>query len=1010
MGVRPTITAKLRPPPPASVLVERPRVQTALARAAEGHLVVVLVAGAGSGKTTEASRFLGGRAGKRAWLTADSSDRASGRFVSYLAAAVGTVDPGLDAMVQELLADGMLAEDCAALLAERLGPGWTIVIDDLHHLEPDAQSLGPLRTFVRGLPADVLTVLVSRRMPSVDLPGELLRGTLSGVFDTELAFDLDETHTLLAAHRSSGNPEAIWRATGGWAAGIVFEALRRPEGPWGASSADDPLFSYLGGEILEGLPARLRRALLRTAVLDTVTAERLERLPHERPPVLLEELARLHLPATAEGGALRYHPQFREFLEHRLAREMPGEMPVLLGSYGRRLAEEGFREEAVDVLLQGGLLDEAEELAETVVTALRRRGDWGKILAWTEALGEGAVRRRPILREVQVRALLNTRRQMELEDLVHDMLAEGEIGELVESSPDVASWAVWALHGSGEWAKLIPLLPPRGRSRVGEVMRYMLVSTVARDPPEDLAESALARMHPLHVVLQEALYFQGRFDAASRLAEVAAASGGPVTAAVAQVHRVNVLRAHGETAAARRVLESVPDSIRTSRFIEFWLHAEAELCLEEGSGDRALELIRAARDASARHGWRVGDGAIFAAVEGRMLVRLGSPGEAAGILGEVRDWCAQRGLASFREWADAWLGGAMLLLDRPPGEARTVLEPTVTSMRRARRHLELPAAAAFLAEAEWRLGNEDAHDEAAEVAYAAAEQCGTLHPLMVALDLVPGVLARRLDCEGPDSERRWSSLVPLRTPAPVAPEIEGARLRVRTLGPPVLELDGEPLANVPLKAIELAAEIARSGPPGVPRSQLIGSLFEGSRDGPNYLRQLVFRLRRVLPSDLELRSTGRRLAWRPAELVASDDALLESLYRRARTEVGPAREETLATALELAERGPYMEGLDDESVIERRRALSTVAMDVHLEFARTMRAAGRPGDAVAALQAAIEVDPYREDAWQELMRIHARLEGPASVARVFLECRRSLSEVDLEPSGDTRMLLERLRG
>ena len=194
------------------------------------------------------------------------------------------------------------------------------------------------------------------------------------------------------------------------------------------------------------------------------------------------------------------------------------------------------------------------------------------------------------------------------------------------------------------------------------------------------------------------------------------------------------------------------------------------------------------------------------------------------------------------------------------------------------------------------------------------------------------------------------------------------------------------------------------------RSQLIATLFEGSRDGPNYVRQLVFRLRRVLPGDLELRSSGRRLAWKPAELVASDDALLESLYQRARTEVAPARDETLAIALELAERGPYMEGLDDESVLERRRILSSLAMDVRLDFARAMRAAGRPGEAVPALQAAIEADPYREDAWQELMRIHASLEGPASVARVFLDCRRSLNEVNLEPSGETRTLLERLRG
>ena len=160
------ITAKLRPPPPASVLIERPRVQAALARAAEGHRMILLVAGAGTGKTTEAARFLERRPGRTAWLSVDASDRASGRFVSYLATALGKVEPALQTMVQELLADGMLAEDCAALLAERLGQGWTIVIDDLHHLEPDAQALGPLRTFVRGLPADALTVLVSRRSPA----------------------------------------------------------------------------------------------------------------------------------------------------------------------------------------------------------------------------------------------------------------------------------------------------------------------------------------------------------------------------------------------------------------------------------------------------------------------------------------------------------------------------------------------------------------------------------------------------------------------------------------------------------------------------------------------------------------------------------------------------------------------------------------------------------------------------------------------------------------------------
>ena len=1003
------IDAKLRAPPLAAVLIPRPRVQEALAAAADGHRVVLVIAGAGAGKTTAAARFLEGREGRTAWLSLDASDRDAGRFVSYLAAAVGRVEPRLETMVQEFLADGLLAGDCAGLLAERLGPGWTIVLDDLHHLEPDAPSLGPLRAFLRYLPADALAVLVSRRMPSVDFSQGLLTGQLSGVFDSELAFSLDETEALLEARAVGGDPRAVLLATGGWAAGIVFEALRRPGGP-SSLPAEDPLFSYLGDEILDGLPSRLRRTLLRTAVLDTVTSERLGRLPNEHPPVLLDELTRLHLPATTEPGSLRYHPQFREFLEYRLRHELADEVPGLLESYGRLLAEEGFLEEAVDTLLQSGRHDDAEELAERAVTDLRRRGDWEKVIGWTAALGESAVRRRPRLREAQVRALLNSRRQEELEDLVHEMLATGEVGDLVESAPDVAAWAVWSLHGSGEWAKLVPLLPPHGRSQVAEAMRYMLVSSVAREPPADLGEAALGRTHPLHVVLQEALYFQGRLRAASMLADVAASSGGPVTAAVAQVHKVNVLRVRGELAAARRVLESVPASIRSSRFIEFWLHAEAELCLEEGNGERALDLIRAARGASARHGWRVGDNAIFGAVEGRMLVRLGAPDEAAVILRNVRAWCAERGLASFREWAEAWLGGAMLLLDHPAEGARPLLAQAAAGMRRARRHLELPAAAAFLAEAEWRLGDEDAHDAAADAAYAAAEECGTLHPLTRALELVPGVLARRLDSEGPESERRWRMLVPVAPPSSAAPPLEGARLRVRTLGAPGLELDGESLRNVPLKAVELAAEIARAGPPGVSRSHLVSILFEGSRDGPNYLRQLVFKLRRALPAELELRSSGTKLAWRPAEWVASDDALLESLHGRARVEVGQGLVDTLRRALQLVERGPYMEGLDDESVTERRRTLSALAMDVRLEYARAMRVAGEPGSAMAALRTAIEIDPYREDAWQEMMRIHAGLEGAAAVARVFLECRRSLSEVGLEPSGETLMMVERLRG
>ena len=290
------------------------------------------------------------------------------------------------------------------------------------------------------------------------------------------------------------------------------------------------------------------------------------------------------------------------------------------------------------------------------------------------------------------------------------------------------------------------------------------------------------------------------------------------------------------------------------------------------------------------------------------------------VLADVRAWCAERGLASFREWAEAWLGAAMLVLDRPADEARPSW-PAVAGMRRARRHLELPAAAVFLAEAEWRAGDADAHDAAADAAYAAAEDCGTLctprgRPRAHARRPRPAPRLR-----GARQRTALADAGPAVASAVASPATEHARAAGEDPGTPALELDGQPVANVPLKAVELAAEIARAGPPGIARSQLVSSLFEGSRDGPNYLRQLVFRLRRALPPELELRSSGTKLAWRPAESVASDDALLESLHGRVRVEVGHGLTETLERALELVERGQYMEGLD-ESVTERRRVLT----------------------------------------------------------------------------------------
>lgn len=1004
---RELLAAKVRVPALPRGAVRRPRIERAIASNAEQHPIVLVVAAAGAGKTTAVAQYVADTSRPVAWLSLDARDRRQARFVSYLGAALERLDPVHGADVLELLEDGLPPEDCAAMLAEGLPSGSMVVLDDVHEIEAGASALRALREFLRFLPPDRVVVLVSRRIPQLGLERDALASRVAGVFDRDLAFTVEESAVLLSSRGIDRDPVAAHMATGGWAAALLFDSLPPAEGSTVLSPGEDPFFAYLGAEILNRLPRHLQAVLPRTAILDAVTPSRLVALLGDpRSGALFDEISRLHLPVTGEPGVLRYHARFRSFLLHRLRSEHPEEVPELTARFGLLMADEGYLEEAVDALLTAERPAEAEPLAERAVDQLMRRGDWEKVLAWSAALGDDAHRRRGGLRRAQVRSLLLSRRQQEVEDLVHVMLASGEIGRLATEDPDVVGWAVWALHGSGEWAKLLPLLPGGPSTRL-RVVRHLFATSAAPDPPQELPTEMFDRPQPLHVALQSALYYQGRFAEIERLA-AAAASRGPVTAALAQIYRIAVMRERGHLSAARRALEAVAQRVRASRYREYWHQVEGELLFEEGAREDGLDLLREARRVSREHSYRIGDRALFAAGEGKMLVRMGRCDEARRLLSDAAAWCAERGLLSFREWADTWLGASLLALDEPPELALAVLRPAVAGMRRATRRLELPAAAALLAEAEWRHGDEDAHDAAITLAYEASEAIGTLAPLLRALALVPDVLLRRADA-APEDDRRWRNLLRAAHDRPAPHSSHAPRIRVRTFGESRIEVEGGAPAVRLRKMVELAAKTARAGEGGIARERLISDLFAGSDDGANYLRQVVHRLRRLLPEGVELASREGRLAWVPASAVDADEVAFEALVAQARVEVAAGRIETLSRALRLYERGPYLPGVDSEATAARRRELDEVAAEARLEMIRSLLVVGESVTAREAARRGLSAAPYSEEMWQLLMRAEAAVAGAGSVGPIFVECRSALREIDLEPCGATVRLVERLR-
>ncbi|MGD9571834.1 MAG: BTAD domain-containing putative transcriptional regulator [Thermoleophilia bacterium] len=1003
------IVSKTRVPPVGGGTIDRPRVLGALRAAADGRGVLLVVAPAGSGKTTAVAQLVRARPGPHAWLSLWDSDDGPGRFTTYLAAAVAAFDTAGADRIRHYLEDGLAPGDCAALIGEGLPAGATVVLDDLHHIEARAPVLRALRAFLDAATPGALIVLVSRRPLDVHLGRDVLAGRVGVLPEDELAFRPDEIAALLEARGLGGRADDVAARSGGWAAGLVFEALREEPRDAAAPPAEDPFFAYLGSEVLDALPGRLRGAVLASALLDVVDARRLAALLGiESAESLFAEICRQHLPGVLGEDGFRYHPRFREFLLAVLRRERPGDLGELRARYGRALLADGHAEEAADALIAAGAREEAEDVVAAAASALMRRGDWDKVIGWCEALGEDTLARRADLRGVQVRALLMSRRQDDVEDLVRRLHADGELERLGREAPDVAAWAAWSLHVAGDWAGMLELAPPAGATRRARVIRFIAGTALGEDPPDGWEEGELDRPWPLHIALQSALWYRGDFAGVERLAW-AAGGRGPVTATLAEIYRIAVMRARGDLADARAALERVAPRIRASRFIEFWQQVEAELAFAEGDREGGLERIREARETSRRHGYRLADRAVFAAIEGRMLVRLGAVPEALEVLAAARAWSAARGLLCFREWADLGLAEARLALGGDPDPALELLAGAVAGMERAGRRLELPAARIAQAEALWRAGDEAGHDAAADAAHAAAVAMGTLGPLLAALDAFPDVLARRIDA-APEGDPVWR---PLARAGAVAAggrtTLEGAALVVRTLGGASVEAGGAPVAALSAKAVELAAAVAAAGAAGVARAALAAELFEGSADGGNHLRQLVHRLRRALPPGVTLESPEGRLAWSPPGAAVAEDRVMEALVARAGREVGRAREETIAEALRMAGRGPYLPGAEGEAAARRRAGLAAVVAGARRDHARALLEAGRPAPAAAEARAAVEAEPYREDGWQLLMRAEAAAGGPASALPPFLACAEALAEVGLEPSDATRDLLARLR-
>jgi LuxR family transcriptional regulator, maltose regulon positive regulatory protein len=396
--------------PALGEVVGRPRLVDGLASSPQRLKLVR--APAGWGKTTLVAAWAVGAERERrfAWVSLDASDDEPARFWLYVIEALRRLDPGVgSASLALLTAPGTTLEQdvLPALVNElaSLGEPLTLVLDDYHSIRGQSihEQLGFL---VDHLPPGVDVVLTTRLEPPLPLARMRARGDLLEIDASGLRFEAEEARDLLNSvlglSLGGAEIEKLLQRTEGWVAGLYLAALslrgaRDPSSFVDQFAGDDRnVVDYLGAEVLAAQRDEVRRALVRSSVLDRFRGPLMEAVAGvEDGAAMLREIERSNLfliPLDSKREWYRYHHLFRELLQLELSLAEPELEPELHRRAAAWFLEAGLADAAIRHTIAAGDETEAKELIAQhwTTTLLTEAGDT-TIESWLDALGEEAV-------------------------------------------------------------------------------------------------------------------------------------------------------------------------------------------------------------------------------------------------------------------------------------------------------------------------------------------------------------------------------------------------------------------------------------------------------------------------------------------------------------------------------------------------------------------------------------------------------------------------------------------
>ena len=410
------LESKLRPPPVRAGLIPRVRLDAMLEAGTRSRLCLI-DAPAGSGKTTLLAQWcLAGQASRRvAWVSLDESDDDPVRFWVYIIEAFRVVAPGFGEAPLGLLqgagsADVLTQTVLPQLLNELAADGdeLLLMLDD-YHLISGSTCHHTLAFFIDNLPANVHMVLSTRADPPLPLARLRASGELTELRIADLGFtDAEADHLLRDAMGLELTPQAVarlWERTEGWAAGLVLAGLslrgRADPEPFIASfeAGHRHVVDYLGSEVLASQPEPLRTFMVRTSVLQRLSAPLCDAvLETEGSGELLAELEQANqflIALDDHRQWYRYHHLFGQLLSLELAEQDPELVPALHRRAAAWYQDADDVEAAIHHAAAGGEFARAGALIARSWLPYARRGRITTVQRWLDGLPDAFIMTNP---------------------------------------------------------------------------------------------------------------------------------------------------------------------------------------------------------------------------------------------------------------------------------------------------------------------------------------------------------------------------------------------------------------------------------------------------------------------------------------------------------------------------------------------------------------------------------------------------------------------------------------